>query len=46
MVDGIDGDNFMVAPPLVVREEQIDEILSILEESLEAAAARLLDRPR
>jgi adenosylmethionine-8-amino-7-oxononanoate aminotransferase len=36
----------MVAPPLVVREDQIGEILSILEESLEAAAARLLDRPR
>jgi adenosylmethionine-8-amino-7-oxononanoate aminotransferase len=46
MADGVNGDNFMVAPPLVVREDQIGEILSILEESLEAAAARLLDRPR
>ncbi len=42
MVDGVDGDNFMVAPPLVVRAEQIEEILSILDESLEAASVRLL----
>jgi adenosylmethionine-8-amino-7-oxononanoate aminotransferase len=46
MVDGIDGDSFMVAPPLVVKEEQIDEILVILEESLEAASRRLLDSSR
>jgi len=38
----VDGDNFMVAPPLVVRAEQIEEILSILDESLEAASVRLL----
>jgi len=42
MVDGVDGDNFMVAPPLVVQAEQIGEILSILGESLEAASGRLL----
>ena len=42
MVDGVDGDNFMVAPPLVVQAEQIGEILSILGESLEAACGRLL----
>jgi adenosylmethionine-8-amino-7-oxononanoate aminotransferase len=46
MADGVNGDNFMVAPPLVVKEEQIDEILAILEEGLEAASTRLLDSSR
>lgn len=43
MADGVDGDSFMVAPPLVVREDQVDEIVSILGESLEAASRRLSD---
>lgn len=42
MVDGVDGDSFIVAPPLIVQSEHIDEILSILEESLKAASKRLL----
>jgi len=41
MADGVDGDNFMVAPPLVVNAEQVDEILSLLREGLEAAAKTL-----
>jgi len=42
MADGVNGDSFMVAPPLVVQSEHIDEILSILEDSLKAASRRLL----
>jgi len=41
MVDGVDGDNFMVAPPLNITEEQVKEIMSILQESLMAASAAL-----
>lgn len=42
MVDWINGDNFLIAPPLVTTSEQIDELLSILEEGLKAAAEKLL----
>ena len=42
MVDYIDGDNFLVAPPLVTTAEQIDELLEKLEAGLAAAAAKLL----
>lgn len=41
MADGVEGDNFMVAPPLVVSAEQVDEILSLLREGLEAAVTKL-----
>ncbi|APH74517.1 aspartate aminotransferase family protein [Aquibium oceanicum] len=41
---GLDGDNFIVAPPMVVTREQVDEIVSILGDSLEALA-RDLDLP-
>ena len=41
MVDYIDGDNFLVAPPLITTSEQIDELLEKLEMGLAAAAAKL-----
>lgn len=36
---GFKGDHFMVCPPLIVSEAQIDEIMDILSASLEAFAA-------
>lgn len=44
MVDGTLGDNFLLAPPLVVREDQIRKIASVMSESLLAASKRLLPR--
>ena len=43
MVNGVDGDNFLVAPPLIVTEKEIIRISSILEEALKAANSTLLD---
>lgn len=37
---GIDGDHFMVCPPLIVTEEQIDEIITILIDCLTAFAQK------
>lgn len=42
MVDGIEGDNFLIAPPLVTTEEQAAAILERLEAGLAAAAQKLL----
>lgn len=42
MVNGTEGDNFLVAPPLVCTADQIKEIVTILRESLEAASKLLL----
>ncbi len=42
MVDGIDGDNFLIGPPLVITSEQVDELLAKLEEGLAEAAKKLL----
>ncbi len=36
---GVAGDHFMVAPPLIVTEAQIDEIMEIFTESLDVFAA-------
>lgn len=36
---GLVGDHFMVCPPLIVTDEQIDEIMTILVDSIEAFAA-------
>ena len=36
---GIVGDHFMVAPPLIIDDEQIEELMSLLAESLDAFAA-------
>jgi adenosylmethionine-8-amino-7-oxononanoate aminotransferase len=38
-VDGIAGDHVMVAPPLVVEEEELDEIVSRLTAAIDAAVA-------
>jgi adenosylmethionine-8-amino-7-oxononanoate aminotransferase len=38
MMGGIRGDHFLVSPPLIVTENQIDEILSILTDALTAFA--------
>lgn len=32
--DGVNGDHFMVAPPLILKKEEADEIVSILREGL------------
>nr|WP_321457557.1 aspartate aminotransferase family protein [uncultured Cohaesibacter sp.] len=37
---GIEGDHFLVAPAMIVNEAQIDEIMGILIESLDALAAK------
>jgi len=37
---GLEGDHFMVAPPMIVEESQIGEILALLEDSLTAFAAQ------
>ena len=42
MVDGVSGDNFLVAPPLVANADQVREIAAILAESLDAASKILL----
>lgn len=35
---GIDGDHFLICPPMIVTPEQIDDILTILDDSLQAYA--------
>ena len=37
---GVEGDHFLVCPPLIVTEAQIDEIMTILVDSLDALAAK------
>jgi adenosylmethionine-8-amino-7-oxononanoate aminotransferase len=38
---GLEGDHFMVCPPLIVSDEQLVEITDILVESLDALAVQL-----
>lgn len=38
---GLDGDHFMVCPPLIVSDEQLAEITDILAQSLDALAVQL-----
>ncbi|KIC08882.1 aminotransferase [Leisingera sp. ANG-M1] len=38
---GLEGDHFLVCPPLIVTEAQVDEITGILTESLDAMAAEM-----
>jgi adenosylmethionine-8-amino-7-oxononanoate aminotransferase len=45
MVDGVYGDNFMIAPPLNVTSGQVEEIVGILEQGLYAASDILLKTP-
>ena len=35
---GIEGDHFMVCPPLIIDEDQVDELMALLEDSLVAFA--------
>lgn len=42
MVDGLEGDNFLIAPPLVTTEVQAKTILERLEAGLDSAAKKLL----
>jgi adenosylmethionine-8-amino-7-oxononanoate aminotransferase len=39
--DGLELDNFIVAPPLIIIREQVDELVGILDASLAALAAEL-----
>ncbi|MGY4353405.1 4-aminobutyrate aminotransferase-like enzyme [Bradyrhizobium sp. GM7.3] len=38
---GVDGDNFMLAPPMIITREQIGQMIAIIGDSLEALAAEL-----
>ncbi|TJU96322.1 MAG: aspartate aminotransferase family protein, partial [Mesorhizobium sp.] len=38
---GVDGDNFMVAPPMIITSEQVGEIISIIGDALEILASEL-----
>jgi adenosylmethionine-8-amino-7-oxononanoate aminotransferase len=40
--DGVAGDHLLYAPPLIVNQDQVDEMVLILDESLSAVAADLL----
>jgi adenosylmethionine-8-amino-7-oxononanoate aminotransferase len=42
MIDGIEGDNFLLAPPLVTTESQAREIVERLSAGLASAAKKLL----
>lgn len=42
MVDGVRGDHVMIAPPFIVTEEQIDEIVDALTAALDETANQLL----
>jgi adenosylmethionine-8-amino-7-oxononanoate aminotransferase len=42
MIDGIEGDNFLLAPPLVTTEAQAREIVERLSAGLASAAKKLL----
>lgn len=39
--DGVRGDTVMVAPPLVIKDSEIDELLAIIEETLREIEARV-----
>lgn len=39
--EGLEGDHFMVCPPLITTAEQVDEIIGLLGESLDALALEL-----
>jgi adenosylmethionine-8-amino-7-oxononanoate aminotransferase len=40
-IQGVSGDGFMVAPPFITTKEEVDEIVRILEESLDEVARHL-----
>jgi adenosylmethionine-8-amino-7-oxononanoate aminotransferase len=39
--DGINGDHILIAPPFIITEAQIDEVVAILEESIKAVRKNL-----
>lgn len=41
-VDGLTGDNFLVAPPLIINEEQVNELLEKLSDGLSASAKKVM----
>ena len=41
MVDGVNGDNIIIAPPLIITEEQITDFLDMLVDALRAFAKEL-----
>ena len=43
---GLVGDHFMVCPPLIISDTQIEELIGVLVESLDALAVRLKLPPR
>jgi adenosylmethionine-8-amino-7-oxononanoate aminotransferase len=43
-VDGVAGDMILVAPPLVITEGQVDEMLGLIHQSLTATQAALMSK--
>ena len=43
MADGIRGDHIMIAPPFIITEKEIDEIVAVLATGLDEAAETLFD---
>ncbi|MGD8682032.1 MAG: hypothetical protein PVJ33_16815, partial [Lysobacterales bacterium] len=39
--EGLEGDHFMVCPPMIVNEEQLGELMGLLRQSLHALADEL-----
>ena len=39
--DGTDGDTLVLAPPYVVMREQIDDMVTTLEEALDAISSKI-----
>jgi adenosylmethionine-8-amino-7-oxononanoate aminotransferase len=39
--EGLEGEHFMVCPPLIITVEQVGELISTLRESLDALATEL-----
>ncbi len=42
-INGLSGDHVLVAPPLIIREAELDELLDRLDRSLDEAATELAD---
>ena len=40
-VDGVSGDHVLLAPPFIVRAEEIDDIVELLGTSVDAAIAQI-----
>ena len=41
-VDGVKGDHIQVAPPLVVSKKEIDEIVELLDKSIDEVEAKII----